>query len=215
MKDLSKIVVGLLVVAFSLMLCGTVYAAPIQWSGNNHYYEAFAAPNGVTWFEAEAAATAAGGYLATITSAPENGFVFSLVNDQQFWGTFPGSEACTNAGPWLGGFQPDGSLEPGGNWQWVTGESFTYTNWESGEPNNLGISGANEEDRLHFFDEIASGAPPYRVSTWNDLDGSRNNPHGYVVEWNTNPIPEPASMLLIGSGLIGLAGLRKKLKSKL
>jgi len=35
----------------------------------------------------------------------------------------------------------------------------------------------------------------------------------YVLETTTEPIPEPATMLLLGSGLIGLAGARRKFKT--
>lgn len=35
----------------------------------------------------------------------------------------------------------------------------------------------------------------------------------YVLETTAEPIPEPATMLLLGSGLIGLAGARRKFKT--
>ena len=83
----------------------------------------------LTWGDAKAVAEAASflganGHLVTLSSQAENEFVWSnIVGDQ----SRPG---------WLGGFQPDGSAEPDGGWQWATIEPFTFTNWSSGEPNN-------------------------------------------------------------------------------
>jgi hypothetical protein len=34
------------------------------------------------------------------------------------------------------------------------------------------------------------------------------------ANWGARPIPEPGTMLLVGSGLIGLLGLRRKFKSE-
>jgi hypothetical protein len=44
--------------------------------------------------------------------------------------------------------QPTGSAEPGGDWRWVGGETWSYTAWSPGEPNNSGPAG---EERLSFF----------------------------------------------------------------
>ena len=104
------------------------------------------------------AATAKGGWLADIQSAAENDFVFSLLTSDM-WYLEMGDGA--GLGPWLGGFQPEGSPEPAGNWQWVTGSLFTdangsfigYTNWYPGQPRNhyqIENSGPTE-DALHYY----------------------------------------------------------------
>lgn len=102
------------------------------------------------------------GHLATITSAEENAFIAAGFDN--------------NAGErWIGGFQPPGSVEPAGGWQWVNDEgSFDdkYTNWTilEGEPNDLG----GIEDHAAIF----LGGD----TTWND-EGNLNNITGFIVEF--------------------------------
>jgi hypothetical protein len=63
-------------------------------------------------------------------------------------------------GYWLGAYQPLGSEEPAGGWEWVTGEPFAHSNWAPGRP-----SDSSGEDRLHFFVEGTG----LRGPTWNDI----------------------------------------------
>ncbi len=131
---------------------------------NGHYYQAITVPGGINWFDAKAAAesrTFAGlqGHLATVTSQQENDFITENL------------PFAARQRDWLGGFQPSGSPEPGGNWQWVTGEPFSYTNWAGGEPNDAG-----NEDGLHFFTDSGQ---------WNDESRGSMRPQGYVVEYGT------------------------------
>jgi hypothetical protein len=107
---------------------------PVSDGGNGHFYEAVAVPDRINWTDAQAAVVAAGGYLATITSAEEQAFVYAqALANLAVW-----EPSGDRRGPWLGGLQPPGSPEPGGAWGWVTGEPFAYTYWTSGEPNNSG-----------------------------------------------------------------------------
>jgi hypothetical protein len=157
----------------------------VQWAGNGHYYQVVHAPDGVTYDQALVGAQNLGGHLATVTSAAEGDFIFSLADNPIYWYA---NVFNANIGPWLGGFQPEGSPEPGGGWQWVTGEPFTYTNWWPGEPNNSG----GTENRLHLYSIPA----PNRASLWNDVsDFVLIN--GYVVE--AEAIPEPGSFVLFSS----------------
>ena len=186
---LARAQVGVLISLCVLIVhAERVSAGPVQWTtaagGNGHWYEVVSAPGGISWNDAQADAHARGGYLATVTSAAENNFVFSLVDSQTYWRFWPDYNA--NGGPWLGGYQPAGSPEPGGGWIWEHDEgAFAFTNWHSGEPNNGG-SFPETESRLEFFEY---GLTP--SSFWNDLPETPfchvGCPVAYVIEYDTAP----------------------------
>jgi hypothetical protein len=170
---------GLLLFIFSG--CGDDTTSPIRascpsgtvkWT-NGHCYQAVLAP-GLSWDQARDSCLARGGHLVTITSAEENAFVFSLVSgDSAFWYL----DAFGNGlGPWLGGFQPNGSEMPDTGWQWVTTEPFVYTNWETGQPGDLGLV---DQNLLRFYKK--GGLIGDR---WDDCE--TNNPlahrRGYIFE---------------------------------
>ena len=137
-----------------------------QWSsavgGNDHWYQYVATTR--TWDLAKADAETRGGYLATVTNAGENDFVNSLY--------------APSIAPWLGGYQNRSALnysEPNGAWRWVTGEAWSYTSWNAGQPDD----GSNAE---HYLQGNISSS-----KKWNDANGANALP--YVVEYNTDPRP--------------------------
>jgi hypothetical protein len=114
-----------------------------QTNFNGHSY--YRSTGSMTWTQARQACINMGGHLVTITSAAENNFVFN---------TWPSG--------WIG--FTDEVVE--GQWRWVTGESVVYTNWNWGEPNNVG-----NEDYAQF---VGGGR-------WNDLP---NLSLPYVLEFD-------------------------------
>jgi flagellin len=108
----------------------------------------------ITWSAANAAAEAAGGHLATITSPGEQSFLAA-----QLGGTV--SEAA-----WIGA--TDEVTE--GTFEWVTGEAFLYNNWNTGEPNDAG----GNEDYVQLL--------PGTNGKWNDLPDSYAGLQAYVLE---------------------------------
>lgn len=82
---MRSIILRTLAIALLITSPGLASASPVSWSGNGHFYDVISVPGTITWEDANAAAIAAGGYLATITSQAENDFVFLLVNNTTYW----------------------------------------------------------------------------------------------------------------------------------
>jgi len=185
-----------LIAASALGLLAAPAAAVTQYAGNGHFYE-FVAVN-LSWqgaLAAAAGATPIAGYtahLVTITSLGEDNFVKALTGPATF--------------VWAAGTDED--VE--GTWKWAAGPeagqtffifgtgSVGFSNWDAGEPNNIG-----SEDYLHF---------KANDGNWNDIFSTFPS-GGYVVEYslNSSAVPEPASwaMLLGGLGVVGTA-LRRR-----
>src|ERR1044071_1769613 len=99
--------------------CGGSSSKGTVWKGNGHSYAVNRSEG--TWNDAQAAAASSGGHLVTITTADEEQFIVSTF--------LTGADQLTVF--WIG--CSDEAVEDTS--VWVTGESFSYTNWKSGEPN--------------------------------------------------------------------------------
>ncbi len=190
------------IILASYSIC--TFGAPVFDSVNGHWYDAIAVDGGVSWPEARSVAEStslngAFGHLVTITSQDEQDFLAS-----HFSGAVSG-------GYWLGGSQAAGQVDPAVGWSWVTGETWGFTNWLPGEPNDFaGVS----EDALafHAFTAVLDGH-------WNDVAREAFFP-GFVVEWEaaSASVPDGGSslgMLLMSAGSISVLAKfgREKLKS--
>jgi cysteine-rich repeat protein len=103
-----------------------------------------------------------GAHLATISSAAENKLVQKLVNSSKL----------------LGGFEDVGLMMKGkGEYAWVTGEPFTFSNWAQGEPDqkDTRCQGYSSHCYEHCLGMNGQGL-------WEDHRCDLED--GYVCEWD-------------------------------
>lgn len=176
-----------------------------QFADNGHFYSWI--DNPLSWPDANTAANTHSvihnanlldnWHLATITSQAENDFLTQTVLGlpDSYLGQIGDQRA------WIGLFNEFGA----NNFEWVTGESTSYTNWFSGEPNN-------SNGTVATLGRYANGQ-------WNDEFNDPNNggfgPLAYLVEHDGVAIvPLPAAVWLFGSvalaGFIGMPRRRKQ-----
>lgn len=163
----GRVLRGIAATALAAALCaGSRESAAavddVVYNPNNGHFYKFVSGTG-TWGSSKTGAEGmANGYLCSLTSSEELQWVLTNV------GTGGNSV-------WIGGH--DSVTE--GVWTWLSGEPWSYANWNGGEPNNVG-----GENRLMMY---ASG-------TWNDANDVYNLP-GYLVEWNSDPNPPPPPVI--------------------
>ena len=130
----------------------------VQWrvadGGNGHWYSRVEATESWNWHESNCRAL--GGHLATVTSSAEQAFVGTL-------------NAVSNT--WIGGYQIPNSCEPGCGWAWVTGEMWSYQNWDSWAPDNY----YPNDNYLHV---------DTNDNRWNDQVEDSNYPA--ILEWSAD-----------------------------
>ena len=148
---------------------GQFISPPITNPANGHQYRL---TEQKAWPQAQMHAVRAGGNLVTINDAAEQDFVFST------FGNYNGQSRLLWAG------LNDANVE--GQYQWVSGQRSTYTNWAPGEPNNAG----GREDWVGLYNPGHGAA-----GRWNDW-GTRNmdvagKPFNGVVEFDPSSPPGP------------------------
>ncbi len=129
---------------------------------NGHYYKIY--QDGMTWNDAKTFCENLGGHLAVINDAAENSALFTYMNSQGYTSAYFGLS----------------DAEKEGTWKWVNGDTLTYTNWASGEPNNEG----RNEDYGMFYWKFTTGK-------WNDgnFGGSTNRGgNAFICEWDNSNV---------------------------
>ena len=142
----------------------------VQWrvedGGNGHWYQLIIRPKPINWEVARVAATELGGFLACPSTPEENAWIHAtLASRPEAW-----NDAGWVYGPWLGGHR---NALSGGEWAWVSGESWTFEAWHSSQPDSV------NQTVLSF----GGGGPA--SATWADT-GPEEPVTSYLIEWSAD-----------------------------
>jgi len=185
-------------------------AQPVQWltsaGGNGNFFEVVTTTSDISWHAARDAAALRSfgsnvGRLASPSTAPLDLFIRQLATATPNAFTAINFQNNDWSGPWIGALQLAGSPEPADGWTWTNGDTWNFTNWLAGEPNQGDNTGL-DEPYIHLF--ARSGAITADGIAWNDL-GSFFPVRSYVVEY---AVPAPSAAALLGLG--GLMAARRR-----
>jgi len=116
---------------------------PIYFNKTGHYYDVVTLDRDIGWLDAKEMAAKLSykgmrGHLATVTSAEENNFIWQYLAKQS------GVSALFIGGHQFPEIAVSDTANWDKNWNWVTGETWKYTNWSRFEPNKFAGAGRNE-----------------------------------------------------------------------
>jgi hypothetical protein len=147
----------------------TVGNYPVQWrvedGGNGHWYRLSRQATPLGWHGATQLSEAAGGHLATLTTAAEDAWVRAQI-------VASANIPALQGGPWIGAMCEG---ENWGAWRWITGETWDYSAWAGSEPNN----GGGRE----YYVQMYQG----QNMAWNDnQEDGRSSTFSAVIEWSAD-----------------------------
>ena len=148
---------------------------------NGHEYAYY--PYSLTWSVAKAKCEEFGGHLATISDSGENHAVWMIIDDPA----------------WIGAYRDSGSS----TYKWVTGESFSYTNWDDGEPS---MSNGGRDERFVGIYENDTDTQYSTTEKWNDFSETTGTIKGFVCEWE----PQTYTVSYNANGGTGAPGNQTK-----
>ena len=191
-KMLLTVLVQILVIGMCKIIMAVVPGDAVEYNSNS--YKVYNLSQ--TWTQAKASCEKEGGHLVTITSSGENSFVLNLMK-----------KSGTKNSYWIGA-----KMDSSDTMKWVTGEAFSFSNWNRWEPDNYqGTQG-------HAFMIRVSPNADWFEGAWGDIevDGNSwdNGPFfgtgnfGFVCEWEQLDISK--ATLTLSKDLYTYDGTEKK-----